>query len=133
MAIQQAQTALSMTASVSKPIFAKVPRSQLIPPADKSSVRSKEVVEISKHATSVFQAGGVMCIGDFVTYIGSSLISFGSPGVVIGTLSDQAEVLFSSKVLHAVSIFGDSTKQCSCLVNTTDLVNISQLTGATLT
>ena len=70
-----------------------------------------------------------MGIGDFVAYIGSSLISFGSPGVVIGTVSDQAEVLFSSEVLHSVSIFGSSTKQCSCLVNVIELVNITTLTG----
>jgi len=115
-AIQQAQTMLSISPGVQKPVMTRVPRSQLIPPSDKSSVRSKET-------------GGEMCIGDFVVYIGSSLISFGSPGVVIGTLSGKAEVLFSSKVLQPVSMFGDSTKQCSCLVSNLDLVNISHLTG----
>ena len=70
-----------------------------------------------------------MLIGDLVIYIGTSVISFGSSGVVVGTLRDQVEVLFSSKVLHAVSILGNSTKKRSCLVNTMDLVNISRLRG----
>jgi len=115
-AIRRAQSALSISPGVQKPVITRVPRSQLIPPADKSSVQSKE-------------AGGEMYIGDFVVYIGSSKIGFGSPGVVIGTLSGKSEVLFSSRVLHPVSMFGDSTKQCSCLVNNLDLVNISQING----
>lgn len=74
-----------------------------------------------------------MSIGDLVIYMGSNLIGFGSPGVVIGTLDDQVEVLFSSRVLHSNSIFGDSTQQNSCLVDVAELINISRFKGKPIT
>jgi len=70
-----------------------------------------------------------MVVGDMVSYVGSSLVGFGEPGVVIGTLGDKAEVMFTSKTLRTESMFGSSTNQYSCLINLYDLVNISQITG----
>eukprot|EP00210_Caulerpa_lentillifera_P009231 g8800.t1 len=91
-------------------------KSMLVPPVDRSSIASRE-------------AGGEMLIGDLVAYIGSTVIGFGTLGIVIGVLSQEVEVLFPTGVLTSLSMFGDSTRNQSCLVPSIALVNISVLVG----
>lgn len=99
-----------------KSFEAQLSRAMLIPPIDRSSIASKE-------------AGGEMIIGDLVAYIGTTVIGFGTLGVVIGALAHEVEVLFPTNVLTSVSMFGDSTRRCSCLVPAIALVNISARKG----